>query len=119
MSEFQFNPECKCPICLGVSMGSPSLGMRLGWPNKHKAPALVAPVLRATDRINHCELHSFDADWKIIRAHLDSQEAEIARLHKENGQLRNYHYIYGDDGNGSSCYSCGGANPHLHGGESK
>lgn len=32
--KFRFNPDCKCMICLGVQMGSESLGM-LGWPNTH------------------------------------------------------------------------------------
>ena len=37
-------------------------------------------VQEAVDRVNHCELHSFDADWLKIRAHLLSQDAEIDRL---------------------------------------
>lgn len=40
-------------------------------------------VQDAISRINHCELHSFDDDWLIIRAHLLSQDAEIARKEQE------------------------------------
>jgi hypothetical protein len=46
-------------------------------------------------------------DLETIRQALRDQEAEIARLKKD----RNCRHMYGADGDGSSCYLCGKANP--------